>query len=245
MIGARLTRLFWVLSGAAILMATIVTVFAEEDGGKSKQSPPTDKRPLVSNSAPSSCVVDEAAIEDIRKAKEANEAKAKELASKEAELKIKEQTLMDQLKKLEKTREEISQIQESKKEEFQLRVQQLTDMILTMSPKAAAKMLSTLDEKLSVEVMTRMDSPKLAKIMNIMDPVHSSRLSERMTGVEQARPSQQEKESGKQISEKGGDSHGESSIQTNGSERQHASIEPKKLSSIQPNSTQEKGAKTN
>jgi len=157
----------------------------------------TEKKPTISKNASGSCLVDEVALEDIKKAKDANDAKAKELSAREAELKIKEQVLNEQLGKLQSARNEMNQMQDVKKAENQQKVQQLTDTILIMSPKAAAKVLSKMDEKLAVDIMTHMDNLRLAKIMNLMDPANSTRLSEHMAGIQLT---------------KGVEAHGESNV---------------------------------
>jgi flagellar motility protein MotE (MotC chaperone) len=134
------------------------------------------------SSAPS-CLVDELALEDVKKSKALNELRAKELQTRESELKVKEQALNEQLKKIEKIRDEINHSQLLKSEADEAKIQQLTDTILGMSPRTAAKVLSSVDEKLAITIMYRMDYAKLAKIMNLMDSASSSRLSEKMAGV--------------------------------------------------------------
>lgn len=157
---------------------TMATVLANNEEVHKKN----EVKASVEKELSSSCLVDESALEDIKKSKQQNENKAKELAVKETELKAREQALSEQLKNLEKIREEISQIKKEKNKEADQKIAQLTETVLTMSPKAAAKMLSALDEKLSVEIMLKMDTQRLAKIMNLMDSSHSSKLSELMAG---------------------------------------------------------------
>src|SRR4051812_31138055 len=61
------------------------------------------------------CFVNEAAIEDIKKSRQDNEALRKALATKETELNKREQALTEELKKLEQARDSISKIQDTKK----------------------------------------------------------------------------------------------------------------------------------
>lgn len=135
------------------------------------------------------CLANEAAIEDLRKGRAENEAKAKELASKEADLKVREQALTLEIHKLEDLRDEISKTQDVQKKAHAEKVAKLVETFLTMSPKAAAKILSTLDDDLAVDAMTQMDTQRLAKIMNLIEPARSSQLSELMAGVVRAKTS--------------------------------------------------------
>lgn len=189
------------------LMVHLLPVEANEGGGEPKAAEPKKPSPSHGKSGSDSahsprhkveadepeeefsqhtgerCIADAAAIEDIRKAREVNALKAKELASQEAELNVREKNLTEQLKKLEVIREDISKVRAVKKEETETKIQQLTDVLLTMNPKAAAKMLGTLEEDLAIEIMLKLDTQRLSKYLGLMDPAMSSRLSEKMVGV--------------------------------------------------------------
>jgi flagellar motility protein MotE (MotC chaperone) len=129
------------------------------------------------------CLVDSAALEDLKRQKDDLEERKREIVSKESDLKTREQVVVDELRGLEKIRDEISQITDKKAKEKEARVAKLVEMFLTMSPKSAAKVLAGLDDSLAVLTISQMDSLHLAKIMNNMDPVRSSHLSELLAGV--------------------------------------------------------------
>ena len=130
----------------------------------------------------SGCLVDQAALEDVKKTRDSLDLKMKDLESKEAELKAREEVISEQLKKIEDVRTSIVGIQETQKKEHQAKVAKLIETLLTMSPKAASKMLTHFDDSLAVEILVTMDTIPLAKIMNLMEPARSSSLSEQMTG---------------------------------------------------------------
>ncbi len=202
---SQFAKQFWISGAVWIFLSTLDTVSAGEEEGKlphnETKSQKVEKKILTPVGLSLNCLVDETAIEDVRKSKEQNEAKARELAARESELKVKVQSLADQVKNLEIMRTELEKIQVAKKQDSDQKIQQVTDTVLSMSPKAAAKMLGTIDEKLSVEVVSRMDTQRLGKIMNLMDPAHSSRLSERLAGIR--------KTPGQVARKEGGRSHGQ------------------------------------
>ena len=149
----------------------------------SKSSPGVTEDQIVTKKNQLGCIVHEAAVEDIRKAREDIELRRKDLVIYESELKAREKAISEEIKKLENTRELISKSQEVKKIEYQKKVSKLIETFLTMSPKSSAKVLSTLDDRLAVLVVSEMETTRLAKIMNLMDPKRSSHLSELIAGV--------------------------------------------------------------
>jgi flagellar motility protein MotE (MotC chaperone) len=155
------------------------TVSTNPEGEKT-----SDQKSILINTG---CLTDPAALEDIKKAKENNNALQKKLKAKEKELELKEQALNEEFKKIEIVRDQISQTVGAKKKESEEKVAKLVETILTMSPRAAAKMLSTIDDELAVAVVSQMDTQRLAKILNVMEPKRSSKLSEMMAGVVRAR----------------------------------------------------------
>ncbi len=129
------------------------------------------------------CIVDEAALEDFKKTKMDNEAREKDLTGREADLKAREKAFAEELKKLEQTRDSIKKISDEKKKEREEKVAKLVETFLTMSPKAAAKILATLDDDLAVSVLSQMEIVRLAKVMNVMEPSRSAQLSEMLVGI--------------------------------------------------------------
>lgn len=132
-------------------------------------------------------IVDEQALEDLKKIRATLAEREKELSVKEAELLAREKAMNEQLKKLEEIREDLIKMSGVKKQESQEQVNKLIETLETMSPKSAAQLMSGLDDSLAITAMSKMATPKLAKIMNSMDPKRSAKLSELMAGVVRAR----------------------------------------------------------
>lgn len=197
----------WMVAWLLIMSVSIFgPVLAGETEGELKSSEkkaeklsskPSEVRRLQSrNSLTSSiCLVDDAAVEDIRKIKEENEFRKKELDSREEEIKAREKALTEELKKLNQARESVDQLFEKNKKVADEKVAKVVDMLLTMSPKAAAKVLNTLDDQLAVSAISQMDTQKLSKIMNVLDSNRSSKLSELMAGVVRAKSTPSKTES--------------------------------------------------
>ncbi|MGE0615469.1 MAG: MotE family protein [Bacteriovoracia bacterium] len=134
----------------------------------------------MSFAAPDSegCLADEAVLLDLRRNKEAVEAKEKALKEKEAELADMKKALEVEMKRLEALKAEIaglSLVQDSKQEE---KVAKLVETLETMSPKKSAELISKLQNELAVAAMERISTPKLAKILNIMEISRSKELTE-------------------------------------------------------------------
>jgi flagellar motility protein MotE (MotC chaperone) len=180
--------LIWVLAMGGVFAGTMVTGVAGNEEGKHDEPKHTQpKADLKTDAKKSGCLVDEASIEDLKKTREEMSVRKGELDSREADLKLKEQAVAEELKKLEQARDSISKIQAVKKKENEEKVAKLVETILNMSPKAASKLLSTLDDDLSISVMAQLETQRLAKILNLMDPARSSHLSELMVGVAQTK----------------------------------------------------------
>lgn len=128
------------------------------------------------------CLVDAAAIEDLRKRKHEMEIRQKELGAKETELKAREQALDAELKKLEQARDEILKIDKNQRQEGEEKVAKLVETLENMNPKVSAKLLASLSDPLAVTVMAKISTGKLAKVMNLMEPARSTRLTELLTG---------------------------------------------------------------
>jgi flagellar motility protein MotE (MotC chaperone) len=133
------------------------------------------------------CLTDPTVLEDLEAQREKMANREKEITTREAELKAREQAVSEQLKKLDEIRGEIAKTESFHKKDMEAKVDKLVETIQDMSPKAAAKMINELDETLAVAAMEKMDSIKLAKIMGNLEPKKSSRLSELLAGVVPAR----------------------------------------------------------
>jgi flagellar motility protein MotE (MotC chaperone) len=133
------------------------------------------------------CLVDQAALEDLKKRKAELDAREQALAAKEAELAAAQRDAEEQLKKIQAVRDSIAASQELAKSENQEKVAKLVSTFEGMSPKAAAKLMSEIDESLAVATMAQISTQKLSKIMNVMEPERASRLSELLAGVARAK----------------------------------------------------------
>lgn len=174
-----------------IVLPTDVTVRAGEPASTLASPKAEAKAPAKAKGEErAECVSDPELIADLGRTREALEAKVKELLAKEAEIQAREQALNEQLKQLEVLRDEIAQIDATKKKENQEKVNKLIETVEAMSPKAAAKLISTIDERLAVATMKGLTTQRLGKIMNLMEPGPSSRLSELLAGVARAKGSE-------------------------------------------------------
>jgi flagellar motility protein MotE (MotC chaperone) len=155
------------------------------------ESVPTPKEHAAANEdedeARDGSCVSGAALEDLSKQRTNLEAREKELANRENELRSMEQGIREELKKLTLAREEIVKLNELRKKENQEKVTKIVETVESMSPKAAAALFGTLDDALAVTAMERISTAKLAKIMNVMEPGRSTRLTELLAGVVRAR----------------------------------------------------------
>ena len=133
------------------------------------------------------CLVDPSALEDLKKQRQALQAKEKEIEGREAELRAREQALIEELKKIQEVRNDIGKVDSARKRENDEKVTKLVETFETMSPKAAAQVLASLDDTLAVATIARMATPRLAKVMNVMEPKRSTRLTELLAGVVRVR----------------------------------------------------------
>lgn len=152
--------------------------------------------PVTENSA----CVSGPAIDDLRQLKERLDSREKELKDKESELRALEQSVHEQMKKLDEAGADLSKKEELKIQENEQKVAKIIDTVENMSPKPAAALISSLNEELAVMAMQRLATQKLAKIMNVMEPKRSSRLTELLAGVEQPH---------RNLASKGGEKHDE------------------------------------
>lgn len=199
MTSAKRAKLAWVLvavsagMGAALLNAEAETGTPPSPGvspastGSPVSAKPEAAAAPVTRSASSDergggCLVDPAAIEDLRQRRVEVDVKSKDLLARESELKGRERALDEEFKKLEDLRIRIEKAQGSLKKDNEEKVAKLVETLETMNPKSAAALMTTLDDSLAVVAMTRLATPKLAKIMNLLDPGRSAQLTEAMTG---------------------------------------------------------------
>ena len=196
--GFFLKKVLWTTLPLVFFLSLMAARAVESDEIKSEaqheasapKSESTHERPKIeeirTTFSRQACLVDATALEDLRKAKEEIANQKKEFAAKETELKAREQALNEELGKLRKARDELSAAQALKNAEDEAKLSKLVETLLTMSPKAASKLLTTIDEDLAVDAIYRMDTQRLGKILNVMDTSRSSRLSELMVGIVQS-----------------------------------------------------------
>jgi flagellar motility protein MotE (MotC chaperone) len=192
------SRVLWLLFGVCFVGATAATVMS--DDGVVLKSESSDETAENHGAAGGSCIPSQAAIDDLSQQRELLQARERELAAKEAELKALEQSVSEEFKKLEQVRAEIAKIDNLRKKESQEKVAKIVETVETMSPKPASALLSALDESLAVTAMEQMSTAKLAKIMNIMESGRSSRLTELLAGVVRARGASLASNAGSRVS---------------------------------------------
>jgi flagellar motility protein MotE (MotC chaperone) len=137
-----------------------------------------------------SCIVDAAALEDMKIKREELVNRVRALEARESEIAAREKALSEEFAKLKEIRDQISVQEQVNSKQNEEKVAKLVETIEAMSGKASAALLAEMDEALAVAAITRISTPKLAKIMNTMEAKRSSRLVETMAGVVRARKSQ-------------------------------------------------------
>lgn len=174
---------------ALILCAVFVfTLTAQVSGGNDESSFKRNPESVSAGGASAPCLT-EVALDDLRRGKLEIEARAKDLASREQELKAREKALEDEISKIQAIRDDIASRESLSKRENEEKVNKLVETFETMSPKSASQVLSSLDETLAVATMSKMSTQRLAKLLNVMEPSRSTRLSEIMAGVTRAKKS--------------------------------------------------------
>jgi flagellar motility protein MotE (MotC chaperone) len=177
-----------VMSAAAESSSPAASVVPAPESAPAKQPVVVDPRTGRADSDRSTgCLTDPTVLEDLQAQREKMVNREKEITTREAELKAREQAVSEQLKKLDEIRGEIAKTEAFHKKDMEAKVDKLVETIQSMSPKTAAKMINELDETLAVAAMEKMDTIKLAKIMGNLEPKKSSRLSELLAGVVLAR----------------------------------------------------------
>lgn len=162
---------------------------ADEQANAGKETSKETKEEVTANDAsnPDACLVDQTALEDLKKRRAELEKKNKELVERENELKSRERAVEEQIKKMEEVRDQITQGDNLKKKENQEKIAKIVETIESMSPKAAALLIASIDEPLAIAAITQVSTPKLAKMMNIMEPARAFRLTELLAGVTRAK----------------------------------------------------------
>ncbi|MGK5089258.1 hypothetical protein WDW86_17040 [Bdellovibrionota bacterium FG-2] len=135
------------------------------------------------------CLAHPAAIEDLKNVKQALDARQKELATRDLELKNRERAIEEQFKKLTELRDEVQKLDEARRKEREEKVAKLVETVEGMAPKASAGLLANVDENLAVDAMGKMSTAKLSKVLSAMEPARATRLTEVLTGVARAKPS--------------------------------------------------------
>ena len=194
-------KTFWVIAVLGLFGGSVGLVFTGDDAAiaasaaeqtegssfKENAKEPRASEPVIQKTD-EGCLADSATLMDLRRQKIELETRIRELNSRDADLKAREQALNDQMKSLATTRDELEKIDQSRKAEGEAKVAKLVEAVENMNPKAAAQLLGTVDEGLATATMARLTTGKLAKVLNVMDPARSTKLSELLAGVARAKP---------------------------------------------------------
>jgi hypothetical protein len=151
-----------------------------KEGEKSEKKP---EKSASSKGKQGACLTSEAAVEDLRSAREEIQKREKALSIREGDIQTRENSIADQLKRLDHDRQAIQKTQQEQSKETEEKKAKLIETFLAMSPKTAAKILSSLDNSLAVSVMYQMDTLRLAKIMNLVEAKRATELSELLVGL--------------------------------------------------------------
>jgi flagellar motility protein MotE (MotC chaperone) len=213
------------------------------DPAKAETAAAADSAPASgggSKSAPSACIADSAAIDDLKRGHDELEARRKELDARDADLKARETALGEEMKKLEQARDDLSKSVAARAKENDEKVTKVVETLETMNPKAASKLLSDIDETLAVASIARISTPKLAKIMNVMETGHSSRLTEILAGVVHARKTAASA-AGESQSAKGGEEHDGQHNEQSSNRSSRSAVDQPQDPARKPGSVQGKG----
>ncbi len=126
------------------------------------------------------CLVDESALQDLKRQKIKLKKQNEALKERENELLEKERALKEEFSKIEEIRKEIKEATTEVSKNNETKISKMIETFEKMSARKAAKIISKLDDELGVAAITQISTPKLAKILGAMDPQTSSRLTELM-----------------------------------------------------------------
>lgn len=128
-----------------------------------------------------SCLVDQRALEDIKKHREEIKTKEENIVKREQEIEAKEKALQEEFTRLKEIRDQINLVETQTDAKLEEQTAKLVETLEKMNPKKAAKILSDVQDRLAVSAMMRLPTDKLAKIMNNVDSERSVKLAQYMT----------------------------------------------------------------
>lgn len=108
-----------------------------------------------------------------------------EIARLETELQRQRDEIEERLKKLEATRQQISDVLKGRVEQDQEQVKKLVDVYSNMKPTQASRIIESLNEDLAMEILDKMKKKNAAEILNTMNAAKARKLSELLTGYRQ------------------------------------------------------------
>ena len=156
------------------------------DEGNAKMKPSRVSGEDRTETSSEGCLVSETALLDLKSARAQLAAEKSRLKARAAELDAQQDAIDQEMKKLLELRDSLKKETGAQTQAQADRVTKLVETLLTMSPKAAAKVVANLDDQLAVQTMRQMDTLKLAKILNLVEPERSAELSELLAGAHPA-----------------------------------------------------------
>ncbi len=140
----------------------------------------------------SNTLIDAAAIEDLKKTKADLAAEAQAIQDEKNVLLAKQKSIEEEMVRLEEARNKLTEAMEKKKQGDDEKIGKLVEILLSMSPKAAARVIENLKDKLAIAVMATMDTKVLSKIMNAMSPKKAADLSTKLAAQEEIEEEEEE-----------------------------------------------------
>lgn len=111
-------------------------------------------------------------------------AREREIETKQEQVKMSEMSLLKKIEEFENNKTKVLGCIDKNRENEQLRVKQLVEVISNMKPQKAADLLSVQDSGISVKLIERIDPTKASKIFNLMDKEVSARLQKQYLNMQ-------------------------------------------------------------
>ncbi len=109
------------------------------------------------------------------------EKKAQNLEEKEIEIKNQSQALAEKLAELKTLTSKIQQVRIEKDNQYEARLEQLSQVYGSIAPNEAAPMLGKLDDETALALLKRMPSKRMGQILSQMDPQRAVDLTKSLT----------------------------------------------------------------
>jgi flagellar motility protein MotE (MotC chaperone) len=157
---------------------------AEPKSARPAEKPPIDRAGELDQAEPSK----RALLEALGERREAIDARAAELATREVLLKAAEKRLEDRLAELKRLEQALAEADKRRSAEEDAKVKELVALYEGMKPKEAARIFEKLDARVLLDVASRMKPRQLSAVMGLMSPDAAQKLTVLLARREVAPP---------------------------------------------------------